>query len=174
VFVEFVGEEMGLYGSRTLAFTPPQAEPFAKGRVVAMINLDMIGRLSSEGLFVGGLSSSSAWMPLLETIDYRGMPVLFDLSISARSDHASFYHQKVPVLFFFTGLHDDYHRASDNPDKLFEPGYVAVTQIVLEVVQKLADGHPLPFTEPKTEEEGLVMAIPGDNPKTIVRRLQGR
>lgn len=171
VFAHFSGEEIGLLGSNALAETPPAVAPFAGGKVVAMLNLDMIGRLASHGLEIGGLSSSSGWAPLIDGLDFGAHPVLLERSITTRSDHAGFYRKQVPVLFFFTGVHDDYHRPGDELAGLDVDGVVEVTRWIDAIVFGLAQGAAIPFTPAATPDEGLVGKLPGSDPPTHTRRV---
>jgi len=172
VFALFAGEELGLLGSSAMAANLPKAAPFDTGKIVAMINIDMVGRLRPElGLAVGGVGSSSGWMPLLEGIDAQGMPIMFDKAVTTRSDHAAFYKQGIPVLFFFTHVHDDYHGPGDEMAQINRDGMGTIAQYVMDITRQVADGYALPFTPPGHPDEGLVGALPGDNPKTIVKRV---
>ena len=166
VFAHFAGEEMGLLGSKALAERPP----FPIDKVVAMINLDMIGRLGPKGLAIGGIVSSDAWMPLLDKVGPRGLSVLYEASVATRSDHASFYRKRVPVLFFFTGTHADYHRPGDEAGKINLEGLVTIGGIVHDVTRAVADGLPVPYKEPP-EGGGLAGGLPGSNPETVVKRV---
>ncbi|MDC0722161.1 M20/M25/M40 family metallo-hydrolase [Nannocystis bainbridge] len=168
VFAHFAGEELGLLGSKALAERPP----FALDKVVAMVNLDMIGRLGPKGLAVGGLVSSDAWMPLLDRLGTAGLSVLYEASVATRSDHASFYKKSLPVLFFFTGTHADYHRPGDHADKINYDGLVAIGTLVGGVARAVADGLPVPYKAPP-EGGGLASGLPGSNPDTVVKRVQG-
>ena len=170
VFAHFAGEELGLLGANALAEHLPADGPFAERRVVAMVNLDMVGRLGSRGLAVGGISSSSAWMPLLDEIGTFDLKVLYERSIARRSDHASFYRQEIPVLFFFTHVHRDYHQPGDEVAKINRPAFAKIGQMVGLLMTRLADGVPVPFTPPRTPDEGLADHLPGQNPATIERR----
>jgi hypothetical protein len=167
VFAHFAGEEIGLLGSKALADHPPAMPPFSDGRIVAMLNLDMIGRLSDQGLAIGGTSSSPGWMPLLERIGTHDMPIIYDRAVSSRSDHASFYKHDIPVLFFFTHLHGDYHQPGDEVQHINRDGMVQIANLVGDLLVAVADGHDLPFSAPRTPEEGLVGALPGANPATL-------
>jgi len=171
VFAHFSGEEIGLHGSKALAESPPKVGPFARGKVVAMVNLDMVGRLDDRGLAIGGVGSSPAWMPLLDEIGPHGLPVLYDRAITTRSDHASFYRKQVPVLFFFTHLHDDYHRPADETPAINGEGMTKIAALVVDLLAKLGDGREVPFAEPKHPSEGLVGALPGSNPATVEKRV---
>lgn len=171
VFAHFAGEELGLHGSKALADHPPAKAPFTGARIVAMVNFDMVGRLGKEGLSIGGIGSSAAWMPLLDRIGTHGLPIVYERSISARSDQASFYEHDVPVLFFFTGLHGDYHGPDDESDKLSRPAMGNIAALALDVVVALADGEKVPFTKPAKEGDGLVTRIPGTDEATVEKRV---
>ena len=169
VFTHFAGEELGLLGSKALA----EAPPFEMQKVVAMINLDMIGRLGPKGLAIGGVVSSDAWMPLLDRVGTAGLSVLYEASVATRSDHASFYKKQVPVLFFFTGTHADYHRPSDHVEKINFDGLTAIGGIVGGVAQALADGYAVPYKAPPAGG-GLANGLPGSNPDTVVKRVPAK
>lgn len=168
VFAHFSGEEMGLLGSRDLAARLDTVPPFAGRRVVAMLNIDMVGRLR-ERLTVSGVGSSEGWMGLLDEVGPRGMRVLYDRSLTRRSDHAPFYERRIPSLFFFTELHADYHAPGDEVVGILPEGLLRVARLVYEVTWRVADGHPLPFAEPRTPAEGLVVGLPGQDPATILK-----
>lgn len=162
VFAHFAGEELGLLGSRALSSTPPKTAPFADGHVVAMLNFDMVGRYREDpGLTIGAVSSSETWEPLLDGIDHRGLAVRYERAVSNRSDHASYYRQDIPVLFFFTGLHPDYHRTSDEAELVAFEALHAITEIALDVALALADGAPIAFRAPTSPGEGETSALPG-------------
>lgn len=167
VFTHFAGEEMGILGSKALA----EAPPFDLKRVVAMVNLDMIGRLGPKGLAIGGLGSSDAWLPLLDEIGPAGLDVLYEGSVATRSDHASFYRKDIPVLFFFTGTHADYHRPGDTVDKINLEGMLKIGQIVGGVMVALGDGRAVPW-KPAGPGGGLASGLPGTDPKTVVKRVK--
>ena len=172
VFAFFAGEELGLFGSKALADHPPEAPPFDGGRVVAMINLDMVGRLGPKGLAIGGVGSSSAWMPLLDEIGNEGLKILYERAVASRSDQANFYRHEIPVLFFFTGIHRDYHRVGDEADAINRPGMARIGRLVARTVWAVADGLDVPFTPPRTEAEGLVGGLPGSNPATVEKKVR--
>jgi hypothetical protein len=171
VFALFSGEEIGLHGSRALAEAPPNVAPFAGGKVVAMINIDMVGRLGAKGLAVGGVGSSPGWMPLFDEIGTFGIPTLYDRSVTTRSDHANFYRHDIPVVFFFTGTHADYHRPGDEVELINRDGLASIGELTLALVDRLGRGHKIPFAAPATPAEGLVGALPGDNAATVERRV---
>ena len=144
VFAHFAGEELGLHGSRALAQQPPPTPPFVDGRLVAMVNLDMVGRLGEDGLEIGSVSTSPGWVPLLERVRPSSLTVQLTPGVNARSDHASFHDKGTPVLFFFTGLHDDYHRTSDERDLINDDGMATIGTMVLALVRELGQGAAVP------------------------------
>ncbi len=141
VFVAFAGEEMGLLGSSHFARTPP----FPRGKTVLMLNLDMVGRLRDGKLYVAGVDSGDglratvidAGRGLGLTPELRGDPF-------SPSDHTAFYTSGVPVLFFFTGAHSDYHRPSDTWEKLNPQGLETVTTFAARVVAAIASAAAAP------------------------------
>ena len=172
VFALFAGEELGLLGSQALADEPPAAAPWKDGHAVAMVNIDMVGRLRTDpGLLVGGVGSSPQWMPLFENAGWDGIPITFDRSVTTRSDHASFYKLGIPVIFMFTGVHGDYHAPGDEASGIDPEGLRKIAGLTLGVVEQIAEGSAVDFAEPSTPEEGLVPALPGDNEATIERRV---
>ena len=98
------------------------------------------------------------------------MKILYEGGVATRSDHASFYKQKIPVLFFFTGVHSDYHRASDHADKINVEGLGTIGALVGEVILALGDGYELAYREPGPDG-GLMQGLPGSNPKSVVKRV---
>ena len=134
VFVAFAGEETGLLGSSY--YTAHPAVPVAQ--TIAMVNLDMIGRVKNNKLYVGGTGTSPGFKKLVEDAD---QPVGFELSYSASgygaSDHTSFTVRGVPVLFFFSGLHSDYHKPSDTWDKIDPEAGAKTVRLVANVVHEL-------------------------------------
>ncbi len=174
VFAHFAAEELGLFGSKALVTDTPTGAPFGGARVVAMINFDMVGRLGKEGLFVGGVGSSGGWMPMLDRIGAHGLPITYEASVSSRSDQASYYKKNIPVLFFFTGLHGDYHAVGDEPEALARDSMVRIGQLALDVVEAAADGADLPFAAAdETSPNGLVGRMPGSDPRSVVKRVGG-
>ena len=133
VILAFFGaEEKGLLGSLHYLQEPP----FPLERTVAMINLDMVGRMRGERLLVGATGTSPQW-PALVSAATAGLGLDLQTTVDGwgPSDHAFFFRHGVPVLFLFTGSHDDYHQPSDELARL----NVAGTLRVLEVVSRLAD-----------------------------------
>jgi Zn-dependent M28 family amino/carboxypeptidase len=166
VFAHFSGEELGLLGSKALSADPR----FPLDKVVAMVNLDMVGRLGSKGLAIGGIHTSDAWMPLLDELGNQGMEILYEGATTTRSDHAWFFRKQIPVLFFFTGLHGDYHRAGDHSDAISKDGIAAIGQLVAELVWELAGEREIRWTTPP-EGGGIGRGLPGSDPATVIKRV---
>jgi len=135
IFIAFTAEESGLLGSKHYVRNPRW--PLEK--TVAMINLDMVGRLSNNELTVYGVGTSPNFSSMVDRLNepfqYR---LVKELMGRGPSDHSSFYDAKIPVLHFFTGLHNDYHRPSDDFDKVNLPELSRVVRLVTNVTQELA------------------------------------
>jgi hypothetical protein len=145
LFMTFAGEEIGLLGSAYFANHP--LIPLTN--ITAMFNMDMIGRLTNDRLFVGGVGTSPTFRPWLEEFN-RAVHFQLDYSDSgySASDHMSFNAKKIPVLFFFSGLHSDYHKPSDTYEKINAAGAVKVLSLVYVMTDKLAsDTQHLQYTE---------------------------
>jgi hypothetical protein len=135
VFIGFTGEERGLLGSEYYVRHPR----FPLENTVAMINLDMVGRLRDNDLTVYGTGSAVEMDAILEAANEPLGFKLYKVPTGyGPSDHQSFYTRKVPVLFFFTGLHNDYHRPSDDFDKINFIGLTRITDITSNVAADLA------------------------------------
>ena len=134
IFVAFSGEELGILGSTY--FTNNSPVPLDK--IVAMLNMDMIGRLNDENsLTIIGAGTSSEWKPLLTEKNKYGFKLGFNDSGSGGSDHQAFTNKNIPVLFFFTGTHSDYHKPSDTADKINNEGEARVVNYVYDVADNL-------------------------------------
>lgn len=131
VFMAFNGEEEGLLGSGALVKT------FPNDRVAAMINMDMIGRLDSVNLIVQGIGSSPAWPALLAETNHDRFTLKQIPDGEGPSDHSSFYLKDIPVLFFFTGIHSDYHRPGDTWEKINYPGEARVLGFVADIIRAI-------------------------------------
>lgn len=178
VFIAFSGEEEGLLGSNYYVNHP--AVPLAN--TTAMVNMDMIGRMKSNKLIVGGIGTATEWRTVL---DQANLPVAitasmrrpatvsdspdgaatanlikeFDLTLNedgyGPSDHSSFYAKKVPVLFFFTGSHEDYHKPSDTADKINYDGEARIVALVARVIQDIDQRDQRPtYAVAKSESTG--------------------
>lgn len=157
LFIAFSGEELGLFGSKYFVQQPT----VQLDKINFMINMDMVGRLndSSKTLTVGGYGTSPVWGQLYAQQGREALYSVgsyrFDSSGIGPSDHTSFYQKNIPVLFYFTGLHSDYHRPTDDFDKINYAGEASVVQHVyslLQAVNKLPG--KLPFTKTKEVQMG--------------------
>jgi aminopeptidase YwaD len=134
IFTAFSGEELGILGS-TYFTNNPAVE---LKNIAAMLNLDMIGRLNEEkSLTVIGAGTSSEWHGLLNSKNTYGFKLGFNESGNGGSDHQSFTNKNIPVLFFFTGTHTDYHKPSDTADKINNDGESKVVKYVFDIADAL-------------------------------------
>lgn len=189
VFIAFSGEEEGLIGSNYYVNHP--IVPLAN--TVAMINMDMIGRLKGNALIVGGVGTAQEWRSLIDASNYvqgmtlsldgaadrpgisKGVPVVlgannstivsmdphkkFALTLNedgyGPSDHSSFYGKQLPVLFFFTGSHNDYHKPSDTAEKINYEGEASIISFVDRIVRDLDQNDKRPtYAVAKSESQG--------------------
>jgi aminopeptidase YwaD len=190
VFIAFSGEEEGLIGSNYYVNHPI----IALANTVAMVNMDMIGRLKEKSLIVGGVGTSQEWRTLIGAAnDVQGMTVSLNSAGADRtnlpnsipvvtgsngkpvvtldpgkkfvltlnedgfgpSDHSSFYAKQVPVLFFWTGNHEDYHKPSDTADKINYEGEARVVSFVERIVRDIDRGDKRPtYAVAKSESQG--------------------
>jgi aminopeptidase YwaD len=151
LFLNFSGEELGLIGSKAFV----KSEKLDSNKIAYMINMDMVGRLndSTHALNIGGYGTSPVWAKVVNKAD-PNFKIGFDTSGVGPSDHSSFYYQEIPVLFFFTGSHHDYHKPSDDADKINYEGEASVMKYVYNVVAKM-DKEPKPhFTATKQTSVG--------------------
>ena len=142
LFLTFAGEELGLLGSNYYANHPV----LPLEQAVAMINMDMIGRIRDRKVYVGGVGTGTTFAGLLKEIGPRHD---FDTDATERSgygasDHSSFTAKQVPILFFFSGLHADYHKPSDTWDKIDAPAAVRLLDLVADVMDHLRDAPGRP------------------------------
>ncbi|MCB1665075.1 MAG: M20/M25/M40 family metallo-hydrolase [Pseudomonadales bacterium] len=138
VFVAFSGEESGLLGSRAFVAAPPA--PYTTQKLFAMINLDSVGRLEGRTLQVFASDSAYEWPFMAQGIGFTiGVPSQFPAQSVAGSDHVSFLEAGVPAIHLFSGLHNDYHRATDTEDKLDYAGMSDIALWLEEAVVYLAE-----------------------------------
>ena len=143
----FDAEEKGLLGSKFYTQTPTKDLE----QTAIMINMDMIGRLNEKPITVGGVGSAKTLSETIEVVQ-KNHTLKIDKNISGmdfgRSDHASFYREDIPVLFFFTGAHQDYHKPSDDWDKIDYQGEKEVLNFVYNLIIQLSTNKEKPiFTE---------------------------
>lgn len=150
LFICFSGEELGLFGSKYFTEHPT----IGLSNVNYMINLDMVGRLndSTHGLNIGGYGTSPVWGQTLSAND-KFFKIKFDSSGTGPSDHTSFYRKDIPVLFFFTGIHSDYHKPTDDADKINYTGEWMVVKYIYNVVEETNKKGKIAFA--KTRETAM-------------------
>jgi len=150
LFMNFAGEELGLLGSAAWVKNPTR--PLAKA--VAMINMDMIGRIKDDKVYIGGVGTGSTFKSVLEQAQ-KDAPFKIEYSAGgyASSDHTSFVSKKIPVLFFFSGLHSDYHKPSDTWDKINAPSAARLLDLVGNVAVQLASAADPPAFQVVAEDK---------------------
>jgi hypothetical protein len=161
VFIAFTGEERGLYGSAYYCRQPR----FSLEKTIAMFNLDMVGRLHDDKLAVYGTGTAKEFDPLVERLcKEQGFTLSKHEGGFGPSDHSSFYAKKIPVLHFFTGTHSDYHRPSDDTEKLNIAGMRRVADLLVDIVRvtDAADARPT-YVEIR-RVESLAGPAEGDRP----------
>jgi len=163
LFIAFAAEEMGLVGSRHFLGHLSDAG-LRREQIVAMLNLDMIGRLRPGSLSVWGVDTGERLRSLVEAAA-KGSKLKLRLSGSglAPSDLASFYRAKVPVLGLNTGMHGDVHAPTDTPDKINSAGAVEVLRLGEDLLQTLrTDPEPIAYSGPKPGERRAFLGIAFD------------
>ncbi len=140
IFVNFSAEELGVLGSSWFVNHPP----VPLERIVAMINFDMVGRLRNDKLIVYGTATATELKGILDSANAAATgSAMFHISGGGDgygpSDQSSFYAKDIPVLHFFTDLHEDYHRATDDADKINAGGEARVVDLALRVARSVAD-----------------------------------
>lgn len=145
LFVAFSGEELGLLGSKYYVEHPVTS----MNKVNFMVNMDMIGRYDpGRGLGIGGFGTSDSWPAVFEGIT-SDIKYFTDRSGSGGSDHGSFYAKGIPVLFFHTGGHEDYHMPTDTPEKVNITALAKIVDLEIEIILKAMNKNKLNFTEVK-------------------------
>ncbi len=150
LLVNFSGEELGLYGSKY--FTEHAGIDLKT--VNYMINMDMVGRLNdtTHGVTIGGYGTSPTWGKIIKKED-KYFKINIDSSGTGPSDHTSFYKKDIPVLFFFTGSHKDYHKPTDDAEKINYYGELQIIKYIQNVIAQTNDMPKVAFT--KTREVSM-------------------
>uniref|UniRef100_UPI004048E0A4 M28 family peptidase n=1 Tax=Algoriphagus sp. TaxID=1872435 RepID=UPI004048E0A4 len=150
LFIAFSGEENGLWGSNYFV----KNSTLDLKLVNYMINMDMVGRLNPEkSLAIHGVGTSPSFPSVLDPINTDGLKLVPSESGVGPSDHTSFYLQDLPVLHFFTGQHEDYHKPSDDSDKINYEGLVQVVRYISRLVVALDSEPKLAFTKTKDSSD---------------------
>ena len=170
IFIAFSGEEDGLFGSKYYVNNPV----WPLDKTIAMINLDMVGRLNENKLTVGGIGTAGEWKSIVESSNAKSTGLIgatsgalpaalatssiFQLTLNqdgfGPSDHSSFYGKNIPVLFFFTNTHLDYHKPSDTFEKINYTGLTSITNYVAAVVRSVdqSPARPTYKTAPTSQQ----------------------
>ncbi|RPI15157.1 MAG: M28 family peptidase [Ignavibacteriae bacterium] len=152
LFMLFSGEEAGLLGSSYFV----KSELYKKYNIVCMLNMDMIGRMTDNKLIVEGAGTSSIWKHAIDSLNNikENLNLTFKEEGFGPSDQSSFYSKNMPVLMFFTGLHPDYHRPSDDWDKVNYEGEAKILNLVYLTVVYLDNRTEKPdYVQAKQEKE---------------------
>lgn len=152
LFIAFSGEELGLFGSKYFAEHPT----LDLLKVNCMINLDMIGRLDpvTNALAVSGTGTSAVWEDEIKKLSSDELKIKTDSAGMGPSDHTSFYLKNIPVLHFFTGSHSDYHKPSDDWQKINFAGEKTVLEFIVRLVEDLDALPKLTFLPTKNKSMG--------------------
>jgi aminopeptidase YwaD len=146
VFMAFSAEEEGLLGSAYFV----KNTDMDLSKVSYMLNMDMIGRLEDSALAISGVGTSPFWKDAV--VDACGLKVKTSESGTGPSDHTSFYNRDIPVLHFFTGTHTDYHKPSDDVEKINAEGEAQILSYMLGLISKAEAKKDLAFTQTKADE----------------------
>jgi Zn-dependent M28 family amino/carboxypeptidase len=150
LFIAFSGEENGLWGSNYYVKNPT----IDLNTVNYMINMDMVGRLKEDkALAINGVGTSPSFPPIFDEINLDSLKLVTSESGTGPSDHTSFYLQDLPILHFFTGQHEDYHKPSDDADLINYDGLVKVVRYISRAVTALDPEEKLAFTKTKDSND---------------------
>ncbi len=154
LFIAFSGEEKGLLGSNYFVKHPT----IDLATVNYMMNMDMVGRLDSADrtLQLMGTGTSPAWEEIISSVNIDSVEIKRTESGVGPSDHTSFYLKDIPVLHFFTGSHPDYHKPTDDEDKINYDGQVSVMRIMLDIIRQANSRGGLAFTKTKDSDNKAV------------------
>lgn len=143
IFIAFSAEEKGLYGSEYFV----ESEEANLSDIAFMINCDMIGRLDSikKQLTIYAVGSSPAWKKIIETTDKQGLSIIEKIQVGSGSDHYNFYTKNIPVVFFFTELHGDYHKTTDDSWKINYNGEAEIIKYIERFFETIQGNKKLPF-----------------------------
>ena len=152
LFIAFSAEELGLNGSKYFSENPT----ISLNTVNYMINMDMVGRMndSTRVITIGGYGTSPSWKPLIDNIKDNPFVIKYDSSGTGPSDHTSFYRKDIPVLFFFTGLHTDYHKPSDDADKINYVGELKIIYFIKQLIENDKQHEKIAFTKTREQSSG--------------------
>ncbi|MEZ4722962.1 MAG: M20/M25/M40 family metallo-hydrolase [Flavobacteriales bacterium] len=149
LFIAFSGEEKGLWGSKSFVANP--TIPLAN--INYMLNMDMVGRLDSNKLAINAVGTSTKWATALDEANTEKMELVEGESGIGPSDHTSFYLEGIPCLHFFTGQHGDYHKPSDDFDKVNVEGVKVVADFMIRVIAAVQPDGKLDYQKTKGNEQ---------------------
>lgn len=158
LFLAFSGEEMGLLGSAHYANEPT----VDLTKALAMINMDMIGRMEDQKLIIFGVGTTPEWENIVTTANTDSLNLDLVDDGTGSSDHTSFYYQDIPVLHYFTDTHSDYHRPSDDTEYINAEGEAMALEHLVRVVEQLDE---------MTKTELVFVEAPGEQRQSM--RLEG-
>ncbi len=152
IFALWSGEEIGLIGSSRFTEQPP----VELSKVAAYFNFDMVGRLRDNKLTLQGVGSSKVWRRLAEKRNVAaGFSLLLQDDPYLPTDTTNFYPKRIPVLNFFTGAHEDYHRPSDTPDKINVEGVARIARFAYQIISDVASTVERPdFARVERQDQG--------------------
>jgi aminopeptidase YwaD len=143
LFIAFSAQEIGQLGSKSWVDQPSVTTP-----INYMINLDMVGRYSPDKkLVVGGYATSPMWSQTINSMGDKSLQVRFDSTVSGTGDYVSFYRKDIPVLFFNTGLHSDYHKATDAADKINYDGELQIAKYITHLIETIDSKGKVSFAK---------------------------
>jgi len=161
LFMSFAGEELGLLGSAYWAQNPTL--PLEKA--IAMLNMDMIGRIKDDKVYIGGVGTGTSLKAVIEQAQSKSnFKIEYSPGGYAASDHTSFVTKHIPVLFFFSGLHSDYHKPSDTWDKINSASAARLLDVVANAGLQLASAQERPAFVTVVEDKPLGGAGGGYGP----------
>jgi hypothetical protein len=150
LFINFSGEELGLFGSKYWL-----EHPTTNITANYMINMDMVGRYdTAHKLTIGGYGTSPVWGNVFQTTTNKNLLIKFDSTGSGPSDHDAFYRKDIPVLFFFTGSHPDYHKATDDWEKINYDGEREIVKYISNIITATDAKGKLAFTKTTEPQMG--------------------
>jgi len=172
IFMAFTGEESGLLGSEYFVNNPP----IPLENVVAMLNLDMVGRVKDEHLYIGGAGTAPIFDPLLALADEGSALKLSSIGRGGRgpSDHASFSEHDIPVLFLFSGNHPDYHKPGDDVEKINFEGVAQIVGFCFDLVRNFAAMEREQYVDAFDNQRVEVDVNSGDEPPAPSERSPSR
>ena len=150
LFINFSGEEEGLVGSKYWTSNPT----YDTSKINYMINMDMIGRYRSDkGLEIDGLGTAPSAFTFIRNLQFDSLKIKIGEQGTGPTDFTSFYYIKKPVLNFFTGTHEDYHKPTDVASKINYEGEKEILELIVSIVHQLEPAGKIPFTETAASNE---------------------